>query len=241
MRWGTVVGALAAVASLSGASPASAADLPVSPLYKAPTYIPAIFSWTGYYVGLSAGWGWGSSHFIDPFSGTNVGSPRLSGFLVGGTTGINYQIGSVVLGLEGDFTGSWAKGSAFDAAGNFLQTEVMWTSILAARFGWAWDRFMIYGKAGGAFDQDRNTFGSVFGGSDSGGAYRAGWAVGAGAEYALTEHWIVRAAYDYMKQPAKTVILTGSALNAGGLLLPPAGANVGFSLNQFKGIIEYKF
>ncbi len=240
MRWGAVVATLAAAASLSGAPPASAADLPVTPLYKSPTYIPAIFSWTGYYIGLSAGWGWGSGTFTDPFVPVG-GNPRLSGFLVGGTTGINYQIGSVVLGVEGDFTGSWAKGGVLDAAGNFLQTEVMWTSILAVRLGWAWDRFMIYGKGGGAFDQDRSTFGSVFGGSNMGGTYRAGWAVGAGAEYAVTEHWIVRAAYDYMTEPTKAVIMTGNALTAAGRPFSPVGANVGFSLNEFKGIIEYKF
>ncbi len=251
MRLGAVVGALAAtvslsvaslsVASLSGASPASAADMTVAPVYKSPTYIPAVFSWTGFYVGLSAGGGWGSATFNDPFSQLNGGNPRLKGFLIGGVTGTNYQIGSLVVGVEGDFTGSWAKGGVTDTAGNFLQTEIIWTSTVSARLGWAFDRFMPYIKAGGAFDQDRNTAGSVFGGSNVGGIYRAGFGIGAGAEYAVTEHWILRAAWDYMKMPLRNVTMTGNALTATGTLFGPANASTGFSLNQFKGIVEYKF
>jgi len=239
---GAVVGALAALLSLSGLSlsglsAAKAADLTPAPLLKAPSYIPAQFMWTGFYVGASVGWGFGSSSFNDPYPLALVaaGSPRLSGLLLGGVTGINYQIGSVVIGFEGDFTGSWAKGSVTDAAGNFLTTEVMWTSTVAARFGWAFDRLLIYGKGGGAFDQDRNTAALPNGANDMGSTYRAGWDLGAGAEYAVTDHLIVRLAYDYMKFPSKDITFQGNALGT------PVNSSVGVTLNQIKGIIEYKF
>ncbi|HEY6256381.1 MAG TPA: outer membrane protein [Xanthobacteraceae bacterium] len=242
MKWGAIVGGvgLAAVASwsaaLSGASTANAADM--TPAVKAPvgsSYIPAQFMWTGYYIGASAGWGSGHSDFTDPFTLTSTASPSLSGFLVGGVTGINYQIGSVVLGAEGDFTGSWAKGSAVDASGNMLKTEVMWTSTVAARIGWAFDRLMIYAKGGGAFDQDRNTAFLPSGANDIGSTYRAGWNVGGGVEFAVTEHWIARFAYDYLKFSAKNLTFQGNAVP------PVVNGSVGVTLNEFKAIMAYKF
>jgi outer membrane immunogenic protein len=238
---GAVVGVLAALVSLSGVPAAKAADMTPAPLVKAPSYIPAQFMWTGFYVGASVGWGFGSSSFNDPFPATvAAGSPRLSGLLLGGVTGINYQIGSVVIGAEGDFTGSWAKGSVTDAARNFLNTEVMWTSTVAARFGWAFDRLLIYGKGGGAFDQDRNTAALPNGSNDIGSTYRAGWDLGAGAEYAVTEHMIVRIAYDYMKFPSKNITFQGSAL-VNGQIVSPLNSSVGVTLNEIKGVLEYKF
>lgn len=239
MRLGAVAAALVAMLSAwSGASGAKAADM--TPVLKAPgsTYIPAFFNWTGYYLGVSAGWGAGKANFTDllPTAAGATSSGRLSGFLVGGVTGINYQIGSIVVGVEGDFTGSWAKGNAINTAGDIMTNEVMWTSTVGARLGWAWDRWLIYAKGGAGFDQDRTTVAAAAGGSDIGGTYRAGWDVGGGAEWAFTEHWIIRFAYDYMKFPSKLVTLNGS--------IPgnfAAGANVGARLNEFKAVLEYKF
>jgi outer membrane immunogenic protein len=44
------------VASLI-AGPALAADLGTKPIYKAPVLAP-VFSWTGWYIGGNAGYGW---------------------------------------------------------------------------------------------------------------------------------------------------------------------------------------
>ncbi len=46
--------------ALAAAVPASAADLPRS-AYKAPAYIPAAYNWTGFYLGINAGGGFGDS------------------------------------------------------------------------------------------------------------------------------------------------------------------------------------
>src|ERR1700677_2332104 len=79
--------AYAVALSVLGGSAALAADLPppVATPRAPAVYVPvaAPFSWTGIYIGVNG-----------------------SGFLVGGTIGGNYQIGSFVIGIEGD--GDWA-------------------------------------------------------------------------------------------------------------------------------------
>src|SRR5215472_6064048 len=57
MRSGAVAAALAAILSALGASGAEAADM--TPVLKGPgsTYIPALYNWTGFYLGVASGWG----------------------------------------------------------------------------------------------------------------------------------------------------------------------------------------
>jgi outer membrane immunogenic protein len=238
MKWGAVIGgiALAALASLPISLPARAADMTVGPRAMPPSsYIPAQFYWTGFYLGVGAGDAWGTSTFTDPFS-TAVASPSLNGFLVTGVTGVNYQISSVVIGVEGEFTGTWAKGNAVDITLNNLQASVFWTASITGRLGLAFDRLLIYGKGGAGFDYDRDTVNqAATGGSAIGSTYRAGWTVGGGIEYAITEHWTGRVEYDYFKFPVKGFSFTGSTIPAIG------SGTVGINLNEVKGIVSYKF
>lgn len=238
MKWGGVIGgiALGALAAL----PARAADMTVAPRAVPTSYIPAQFLWTGFYLGAGIGDGWGSSTFTDPFNGL-VASPSLKGFLVSGVMGINYQISSVVIGVEGDFTGTWIKGTATEAivappGPNQLMTSVFWTGAITGRVGWAFDRLLVYGKGGVGFDYDRDTVGQASSlGSAVGSVYRTGWTIGGGAEYAITEHWTGRLEYDYFKFPAKGFTFQG---NTNPII---AGGMVGITLNEIKAIMAYKF
>jgi outer membrane immunogenic protein len=249
MKWGAFIGGatLAALASLPVSSPARAADMtPIGQRAIPATsgYIPAQFFWTGFYLGASAGYGFGTSTFIDPLPAALAASasPSLKGFLAGGVSGINYQISSVVLGVEGDFTGSWAKGSAIDTVGDSLQTQVFWTASITGRVGVAFDRLLIYGKAGVGFDYDRDIVAAAAGGVATGTTYHIGWTAGGGVEYAITEHWIGRIAYDYFTFPMRGVIFTGTAIPSPGILVNSgAGGSVGVKLNEIKAIMAYKF
>src|SRR5215510_15785966 len=78
-------------------SGAYAADLPVkAPVYKAPVAAP--FSWSGFYIGAHAGWGWGQKKWSDYFDPTGTfasvaGSDadyNVDGFLAGGQIGYNW-------------------------------------------------------------------------------------------------------------------------------------------------------
>ncbi len=55
-----ILAACAGLLAAAVASPSFAADLP-RPAYKAPIYTAPAFSWSGFYVGLNAGYGWGRS------------------------------------------------------------------------------------------------------------------------------------------------------------------------------------
>ncbi len=114
---------------------AAASDLPVktkaAPIVTAPTS-----NWTGWYVGLNAGGGWGN----DPIDNSSVGTfcnpalggclpglavfhttaaaavpgqfgTKASGFIGGVQIGYNQQIGAFVWGVETDFQGADIKGS----------------------------------------------------------------------------------------------------------------------------------
>lgn len=120
--------ALAAVAAFGLASIASAADLPTKgPVYKAPVTVPP-YSWTGFYVGGNAGYGWGNTSgsiaALDPASATFLGggiwftpdqfdsSIHQSGAILGAQAGYNWQFSSNwVGGFETDIQYAGVRGS----------------------------------------------------------------------------------------------------------------------------------
>jgi outer membrane immunogenic protein len=241
MKSGAVIGGvgLAVLASLPAAPPALAADMsPIAPRPAVSSYIPAQFFWTGFYVGAGIGGAWTSATFVDPFKGVSD-SPAAKGFLVSGISGINYQLSSVVVGVEADFTGTWAKGSVVDASSNSLSTSVFWTASITGRVGVAFDRLLVYGKGGVGFDYDRDTVTVPNGTTAIGSLYRVGWTVGGGVEYAVTEHWTGRLEYDYFRFPAKALSFQGTATT------PPnvgfVSSTIGLNISEIKLIMAYKF
>jgi hypothetical protein len=88
---------------------AGAAELPVkAPIYKAPLRsVVSYYNWTGFYAGINAGYGFGTS----TWSLLSTGDIKPKGVVAGGTLGYNWQLGSFVYGIEGDFDWSGVKGS----------------------------------------------------------------------------------------------------------------------------------
>jgi outer membrane immunogenic protein len=75
--------------------------------------------------------------------------------------GFNYQIGAFVLGAEGtfDWTSLNSSTPAFAVSGGSAQVaaNTKWISTAAARFGFAADRALFYGKAGGGWVSNNAT------------------------------------------------------------------------------------
>src|SRR5688572_374146 len=89
------VGGLIISAAL--AAPALAADMPVK---ARPAPLAAAYDWSGFYVGVHAGYGWGDVSFGMP-GVPGVGEYDSTGFVGGGHAGINWQFNRLVLGVEG--------------------------------------------------------------------------------------------------------------------------------------------
>jgi outer membrane immunogenic protein len=199
---------LAFAASLLPAA-ALAADLapqPVEPV--APTALP--FSWTGFYVGVNAGYGFGGDDRVGVWqAGTNFGSPgtiKGSGFVGGAQAGYNYQMDNFVLGLETDFQGADVNQSvhgAVDGEPAHANSRVNWYGTLRPRVGYAIDHTLLYVTGGLAYaniDYKMNALGTSFSESNT----RVGWTAGGGVEQAITDNFTVKLEYGYIGIPKYT-------------------------------------
>ena len=230
---------LTAMLALAGGSvAAAAADLPV----KAPP-APA-YQWTGCYGGFNVGAGASGSDFgstVDPgthllgddpglVSGDGSGSANTVGFIGGGQAGCNFQTGTIVVGLEGDFDYFHSKprinndtNTLADGATPFTVTQSLTTEYLATvrpRLGLAADRNLAYITGGAAFTRASYSESYVDGAAPPGAGLASvskslvGWAAGAGWEYALAEHWTFRAEYLFARFPTSNAL--GAISDAGG-------------------------
>src|SRR5947209_8617293 len=153
MRLGTqVLASTVALVALAATVPmAGAADLTrrPPPPPPAPVYAPVpYYSWTGFYVGINGGGAWGGNSRFD-FPGGPSDSVDVSGWLAGGTLGFNYQLGPVVLGVEGDIDASGIRGSNACLGGGFAcQIQNDWLGTVRGRIGYAFDRFLPYVTGG---------------------------------------------------------------------------------------------
>ncbi len=218
--------------ALGAAGAAQAADIRIP--HKAPAYIQTFYNWTGFYLGGHLGYGSGDFSGTDTFTGAITGSANATGLIYGGQVGFNYQIGSWVFGIEGDFTFGDVKWDE-----NFLglaTAEIKIDQIydVAGRIGYAFDRTLIYGKFGGAWTQEKYNF-NVLGGTATGTVNRSGWLAGVGIEYAFAGNWSAKLEYNYMDLGSKLVTLT----TTGGLAVTPA--NVDLTVQTVKLGVNYRF
>jgi outer membrane immunogenic protein len=192
----------------------------------APAPLECDFTWTGFYFGGNAGYGWGHADtdfeprpdavtFFD-LEPTSL-SPDPSGFIGGGQLGYNYQFNKwLVLGIETDFQGTDIEDhdTRFDILNIngvvspttgpdsflFAHERVQWLGTVRGRIGFApICRLLIYGTGGFAYGNIDYSANTNF---DNGITYpvdftetKTGWTAGGGVEYALTNHWTVRAEY----------------------------------------------
>ena len=190
---------LASVAALGlvAAGAASAADLPSrkGPV-AAPVYMPPAFSWTGFYVGANAGYGWGN---VNANGWANVGD--LDGFVGGGQIGYNYQMGQFVLGLEADL-----QGADLSSGNNLglLNVKTDYFGTVRARVGVAFDRFMPYITGGWAYGNVKSSIPAIGFSSDR--SHTGGFAVGGGLEYAVTNNIIAGVEYLYVDLGEKNIL-----------------------------------
>lgn len=177
----TITGAALAAALLLAATVNARADAPR----------PGAFDWTGVYVGVNAGPAYAHERWNFSGEGTNANSNVWSG-IAGGTLGWTFaQTGPLVFGVEGDF--DWAGLDSRTACPNpsfpACSVKVSNFSTLRARAGYAArDRLLVFVTAGVAGGEvSPNAVGTTPVQTTRKMAW--GYTVGAGAEYALCDHW----------------------------------------------------
>lgn len=210
------IGALAVVTMMGAAN---AADLPrrqAMPV-KAPAFVT--YNWTGAYVGINGGGGWGRSNVSAPFAS---GDFNTSGGVIGGTLGYNYQMGQAVFGLEGDVDWSNIRGSATCGVTFSCTTRDSWLGTARGRIGYAFDRFLPFVTGGAAFGDIKN---SVAGVGDAR-STKAGYALGGGIEAAIAGPWTAKVEYLYVD------------LGRGASLL---GSDTRFNANLVRAGVNYRF
>jgi outer membrane immunogenic protein len=251
----------AALPLACGATAAAAADMPV----KAKPAAAPPYQWTGCYVGLNGGVGAGSSNFttgVDPgtylaagdaaeVTNDGAGSANNSNFLGGAQAGCNWQTGTIVAGLEGDFD-YFPSHSAFYNDTNVLPVAgvpfVIGQSLksdyfdsIRPRLGIGADRNFAYLTGGAAFTKANYTEGYSDGaggvGIATGSRFLTGWTAGVGWEHAWTDHWTFRFEYLYAAFPTTS---------ANGVITGPGGSNAlhgsaNLALQILRAGVNYKF
>jgi outer membrane immunogenic protein len=106
-----------------------------------------------------------------------------------------------------------------------------------ARVGYAADRVLFYGTAGGAF-------GNIEAGANGGlqSSTKAGWTAGAGVEVAFADNWTARVEYLYVDLENATCSAANPCGNdPGGVAGVPANQTVKFNANLIRLGVDYKF
>jgi outer membrane immunogenic protein len=236
------------VVFLAAGQPGEAADIGRMPTKAPPAMAPVpVENWTGVYVGGNAGYSWGRTDLNYNFDGAPAARTTLdpNSFLGGGQIGFNWQLGTLVLGVEGDLAWRHGTDAATFTSGNVFgdfasfSTEQNWVGTVRPRVGFAADHWLFYGTGGVAFGDLKHAYTETRPGvltrtaSDS--ETKAGWTAGGGVEYAFTNQWSLGVEYLYMDFGSSTLAqpVTGP--------VPPSSASFDDKSHALRAKLNYKF
>jgi outer membrane immunogenic protein len=189
-----------------------------------PPAVAAVWSWSGFYIGGHAGYGWGhdpthelvtrwNDPALDPDQGpqTILSGPNSRGFLGGFEAGANWQFQSIVGGLEIDLSSTDIKGSASAAGLDPLGVAISATKTTRldllgsarARLGYlVRPDILLYGTGGLAWTHLEQTINSASASLEPfidlrpTATWRYGWVAGAGGQLRLwNTNWLARLEY----------------------------------------------
>lgn len=199
-------GALALQVGLSykfgDANRAQAAAMPVK--------APAVFDWSGFYVGGGAGWQGSKIGLSDPVTGVLTYDPTHDSFALGGHVGAQTQFDRLVVGIEGGYISGFDRKefrtpsiSIFFPGGTgttAARLKDAWS--IGGRAGWSMGSWLPYLTAGWA--QGKFDFRADDGSIQTANATTSGAYFGGGVDYALAHNWILGIEYRHYDFKAKT-------------------------------------
>jgi outer membrane immunogenic protein len=250
---------------------ASAADIPRRPPPPPVVAPPVVYNWSGFYIGGHLGGKWADHDgdiSFDQFVGFtplglaafgNGGNDSETAFVGGGQIGFNWQAGSWVFGIEGDFSATSAERTVVCCGplvlatglpfvpGDTLSVKNDWQASVRGRLGYAWDRFMVYGTAGVAFANLEATValvpvpalglpGLFASASDT----LTGWTAGGGIEFGLWDNWSLGVEYRFSSFDASDFGLGNIVFDP---VLPGAPLRSSFELetHEVTARLNYRF
>ncbi|WP_041164156.1 outer membrane protein [Mesorhizobium opportunistum] len=168
------------------------------------------YNWSGAYIGAQAGYAWANARVGQTFAPGSFDDYgwgyNPSGGFGGLYAGVNHQFDSgLVLGIEADYSFAGVKDTTHyralgvddPAFGGELKLDTV--GSLRLRAGYAVDRWLPFVTGGLAVASYKHTTVNLPGSTpyaDVKGTV-AGYTLGAGAEYAVTDNWLVRGEYRF--------------------------------------------
>lgn len=159
-----------------------------------------LVTWTGFYVGGTVGGIDFSSQaaFSDPVSFAYYGNlnGNGTGVAAGLTAGYNYQINSIVVGFETDYSFANISKNTYSVStyGYSLQgtNKLDGFGTVRARLGYAFNRTLVYATGGLAYADVKGSSNfyepAVSACTASFSKIKTGWTLGGGLEYDCTNH-----------------------------------------------------
>lgn len=217
-------------------TPAFGADLAPVP-YRESQKLP----WSGFYVGGNAGYAWAADPSMtctstapglaSPCLRNTFTAPKPAGGEYGVQAGYNWQSSNWVFGLEADISKLDVSGSSQQFPGidpgkgaDLATSRYDWLGTARGRVGVTQGPALIYATGGLAYGRVYHEYLQGFTGAGNPafrmGENKTGWTLGGGAEFALSQHWSLKAEYLYVN-------LGDSHLDISGVLFAGNGGFAG--------------
>lgn len=244
---------------LSLSVPALAADLPSKAMRPAP--VP-MADWTGLYVGVHGGYGWGrwdgALSYDDeakyPSLVFDHSDKRMNGnsWLAGLQIGANYQIGRIVFGAEADV--SWTD---LSSARTFLpypknpgspaweiENQLDMLGTVRGRLGFANGPVLVYATGGLAWGNVESNIQPVYKGGfvSAHGNFdetHIGYAIGGGVEWMLARNWTIKAEYLFIDLGKEDYAYVGTTVD--GRPYDTDHYNPSLTIQTIRAGLNYKF
>ena len=196
----------------------------------------ALYNWTGCFLGGNVGSLWATKEWyardtsLGAALGAYYGSHNVSTWAAGVQAGCDYQFGSFVIGVQGDYDWSIGEGSNNNLLNATYtdRSKIKSVAAVTGRLGYAWDRTLFYVRGGVAWERDNY---DLFLRSTGASAFTAGYTVGAGVEIAVLDNWTAFAEYSYYD--------VGTRANTFGTVGGPTAP--GIDIKEHKNVVRFGF
>lgn len=246
------------IAAVTAPSLANAADLSPAPVAPSQQISPR---WTGFYLGFNRGFGGGvieNGMVLTPLNSSpgvlGQSSNRASGFIAGGQIGYNYQFANnFILGVESDLQWSDIKTSQqtmrlSDRSQLISNVDAVsgltWFGTSRARLGYSLGRVAPYVTGGVAYGKVQNQGSPVLGSNSlvagTTSQTNVGWAIGAGADIAISENLSAKSEYLYVSMPSATGSVNGVMIPTATPLYGSMGSG-SFGNHIIRGGMNYRY